>query len=90
MICVLIKWQEYRRFFVPLHPIFSDIVDRMSDINALSNASIDDKNCSGLAFFAFPEAKSSKTGVSVRYGCLKDRQIGRWQKTVNKIENKES
>ena len=36
-------------------------------MNALYNASIQDDNCKGLASFAFPEAKSSKTGVSVRY-----------------------
>ena len=36
-------------------------------MNALDNASIIDKNCIGFASFAFPEAKSSKTGVSVRY-----------------------
>lgn len=36
-------------------------------MNALNNANITDENCSGLASFAFPEAKSSKTGVSVRY-----------------------
>ena len=37
-------------------------------MNALDNANIKDpENCSGLASFAFPEAKSSQTGVSVRY-----------------------
>ena len=36
-------------------------------MNALDNASIKDENSKGLASFAFPEAKSSKTGVSVRY-----------------------
>ena len=36
-------------------------------MNALSNASIDDENSKGFASFVFPEAKSSKTGVSVRY-----------------------
>ena len=36
-------------------------------MNALYNASIQDDNCKGFASFAFPEAKSSKTGVSVRY-----------------------
>ena len=35
-------------------------------MNALDNANIE-KPRSGLASFAFPEAKSSKTGVSVRY-----------------------
>ena len=33
----------------------------------MDNASIKDDNCTGFASFAFPEAKSSKTGVSVRY-----------------------
>ena len=51
-------------------------------MNALDNANIKDENCSGFASFAFPEAKSSKTGVSVRYYippyCLE------------KIENEES
>jgi transcription antitermination factor NusG len=36
-------------------------------MNALNNASIKDENSKGFASFAFPEAKSSKTGVSVRY-----------------------
>jgi len=36
-------------------------------MNALYNASIQDENCEGFTSFAFPEAKSSKTGVSVRY-----------------------
>jgi hypothetical protein len=36
-------------------------------MNALYNASIQDENSLGLASFALPEAKSSKTGVSVRY-----------------------
>ena len=36
-------------------------------MNALYNASIQDDNRKGFASFAFPEAKSSKTGVSVRY-----------------------
>ncbi len=36
-------------------------------MNALYNANIQDENSLGLASFAFPEAKSSKTGVSVRY-----------------------
>ena len=31
------------------------------------NAHIKDVNSKGFASFAFPEAKSSKTGVSVRY-----------------------
>jgi hypothetical protein len=38
-----------------------------SDMNALDNASIKDDNSKGLTSFALPEAKSSKTGVSVRY-----------------------
>lgn len=33
----------------------------------MDNANINDKNSKGLAPFAFPEAKSSQTGVSVRY-----------------------
>ena len=36
-------------------------------MNALNNASIKDENCKGFASFALPEAKSSKTGVSVDY-----------------------
>ena len=36
-------------------------------MNALNNANINDENSKGFASFAFPEAKSSKTGVSVRY-----------------------
>ena len=36
-------------------------------MNALDNAHIKDEICTGFASFAFPEAKSSKTGVSVRY-----------------------
>ena len=43
-------------------------------MNALDNASIKDENSTGLASFAFPEAKSSKTGVSVRYAPCEDRQ----------------
>ena len=36
-------------------------------MNALDNASIKDDNSKGLTSFALPEAKSSMTGVSVRY-----------------------
>ena len=36
-------------------------------MNALYNASIKDKNSIRFTSFALPEAKSSKTGVSVRY-----------------------
>ena len=43
-------------------------------MNALDNASIIDKNCNGFASFAFPEAKSSKTGVSVRYAPGEDKE----------------
>ena len=43
-------------------------------MNALDNASIKDQDCLGFASFAFPEAKSSKTGVSVRYVPCKDRE----------------
>ena len=43
-------------------------------MNALDNASIRDNNSKGFASFAFPEAKSSKTGVSVRYAPCKDRE----------------
>ena len=42
-------------------------------MNALDNASIQDNNSKGFASFAFPEAKSSKTGVSVRYTPCKDK-----------------
>ena len=43
-------------------------------MNALDNASIQDNNSKGFASFAFPEAKSSQTGVSVRYAPCKDRE----------------
>lgn len=36
-------------------------------MNALDNASIKDEESIGFTSFAFPEAKSSKTGVSVEY-----------------------
>ena len=42
-------------------------------MNALDNANIE-KPRSGLASFAFPEAKSSKTGVSVGYVPSPDRR----------------
>ena len=42
--------------------------------NALNNANIKDENSKGFASFAFPEAKSSQTGVSVRYVPCKDRE----------------
>ena len=45
----------------------------MSDMNALGNANIKDVNSKGFASFAFPEAKSSKTGVSVRYAPCKNK-----------------
>jgi transcription antitermination factor NusG len=43
-------------------------------MNALNNASIKDDNCSGLTSLAFPEAKSSKTGVSVKYVQTEDKE----------------
>ena len=43
-------------------------------MNALNNASIKDENCTGLASFAFPKAKSSRTGVSVEYIPVQDKQ----------------
>jgi len=43
------------------------VIHIMPDTNALDNANIKDINSKGFASFAFPEAKSSKTGVSVRY-----------------------
>lgn len=43
-------------------------------MNALYNASINDENCRGVVSFAFPEAKSSKTGGSVRYVPTQDKQ----------------
>ena len=43
-------------------------------MNALNNASIKDENCTGLASFAFPKAKSSRTGVSVEYIPFQDKQ----------------
>ena len=42
-------------------------------MNALDNASIKDGNSKGFASFVFPEAKSSKTGVSVRYAQCEER-----------------
>ena len=47
--------------------------NRPLDMNALDNANIKDENCSGFVSFAFPEAKSSKTGVSVRYVACEDK-----------------
>ena len=41
--------------------------DRQSGMNALDNVSIKAENSTGFTSFAFPEAKSSKTGASVRY-----------------------
>jgi len=40
----------------------------------LDNANIIDDNSKGFASFAFPEAKSSQTGVSVRYAPAEDKQ----------------
>ena len=40
----------------------------------MNNASIKDENRIGFASFAFPEAKSSKTGVSVRYTPAEDKK----------------
>ena len=48
--------------------------DIKSDMNALDNARINDEACKGFASFAFPEAVSSKTGVSVRYTPTQDKQ----------------
>ena len=42
-------------------------------MNALNNASIQDDTSTGLASFAFPEAKSSRTGVSVKYVPARDK-----------------
>ena len=47
--------------------------NRSLDMNALNNANIQEKNSEGFASFAFPEAKSSKTGVSVRYVPCEDK-----------------
>ena len=46
---------------------------KKSDMNALDNASINDENSEGLTSFAFPEAISSRTGVSVRYVPAEDK-----------------
>ena len=43
-------------------------------MNALDNANIKDENSKGLTSFAFPEAKSSQKGVSVRYIPAADKQ----------------
>ena len=40
----------------------------------MDNANIKDDNSKGFASFVFPEAKSSQTGVSVRYAPAADRQ----------------
>lgn len=40
----------------------------------MDNASINDQNSKGFVPFAFPEAKSSRTGVSVRYAPAEDKQ----------------
>ena len=42
-------------------------------MNALYNANIKDENSTGLTSFAFPEAKSSQTGVSVSYAPCEDK-----------------
>ena len=42
-------------------------------MNALDNASIQDKSSTGLASFALPEAINSKTGVSVKYALAEDK-----------------
>ena len=42
-------------------------------MNALDNANIQDETSTGLASFAFPEAKSSQTGVSVSYAPCEDK-----------------
>ena len=42
-------------------------------MNALDNASIKDEPSTGLTSFAFPEAKSSQTGVSVSYAPCEDK-----------------
>lgn len=39
----------------------------------MDNASIKDENSKGFASFAFPEANSSRTGVSVRYAPAEDK-----------------
>ena len=46
---------------------------KRSDMNALNNASIKDENSIGFVSCAFPEAKSSKKGVSVRYALAEDK-----------------
>ncbi len=43
-------------------------------MNALDNASIKSKSSPGLASFAFPEAKSAKTGAVVRYAPCEDKE----------------
>jgi transcription antitermination factor NusG len=43
-------------------------------MNALDNANIQDKDSNGLTSFALPEAKSSKTGVSVKYEPYADKE----------------
>ena len=43
-------------------------------MNALDNASIQDENSEGFTSFALPEAKCSKTGVSVRYAPCPERE----------------
>ena len=69
--------RHLRRFFSAVFSLFKEKVVTLQpicDMNALDNASIIDKNCTGLASFAFPEAKSSKTGVSVKYAPCNDKE----------------
>lgn len=78
------KYYVYEIIFVILHPNFSSLtikkralIDRSPDMNALYNANIKDVSRigrTGFTSFAFPEAKSSKTGESVRYIDSPDKQ----------------
>ena len=43
-------------------------------MNALNNANIQDEHSEGVTSFALPEAKSSKTGVSVSYAPSEDKK----------------
>ena len=73
LIIFLTNWQENEIFSVTLNRFFGKKWLK-SDMNALNNASINDENSKGFASFVFPEAKSSKTGVSVRYAPSTDKQ----------------
>ena len=77
LLYIIRYWKIFRTFAAEKRPSYTKrepVFDRKSDMNALDNANIKDENSSGFASFAFPEAKSSKTGVSVRYAPLENKE----------------